>query len=316
MNSKTVFLVAIIILTTAHTVVAAEQKKPLSWDLKAEGGVLYDNNLNVLELDRSSERSDNALLAQAKADLHWRPGARWNLDAGYSIASRDYQTFDDFDTLTQIAYLDARYDLGYFNLGGSYHFADADLDGDALLTLRQPSLYIARLVNSAVYVRAAVTQREKDYADFPSRDAEGNELGADLYYFFTPSTYWSISAAVEDEDAETSRYDYTGWHVRSQFSHRFELFGQRSQWQVSWQHWDRDYDDTLSLSGSGGLPVFAADEAAKRTDRRDTARLQWEQGITGPLSLITRLEYTENRSNLPSATFDETLASLSLQASF
>lgn len=304
--------------------VLASEDKTGEMGIEVEAGYAYDNNLGIEELDRASSSSDDAVLLGVKADGSWRPPGALTLSGGYQLRSQDYREMDGFDTLTHLVHGGASYDLGGYSFGGTFHYAEAELNGDDFLQVRQPSISVGKLANEQWYWRVAVTEQEKFFAALSHRDADNRSVGGDLYYFHTLNHYLSLSVAAVDEKAVTEAFDYQGWRTRVQWFCEFAWREMRPELQLSWQHDRRDYGEQGEVAPGAGneLPIFgnlseaSAAPGAVRDDRIDNVRLALEVPLNRAFSVVGEVQYADHSSSVDTWSYDKTRFALSAKLHF
>ncbi|MEX1034263.1 MAG: hypothetical protein WDZ30_12940 [Cellvibrionaceae bacterium] len=299
------FFTALLIGSSCVSICSTALADTFGADFKAKGGLEYDSNLNVTELDRVTEASDTARVLDARLSGDFEPTDKLSFKASYGYSEKDYRDHDGFDQIIQTLSGDASYDFSLLTLGTSYHLADAELGSDPFLELTQRSLYAGKLVDGNIYLRAAANRKQKTFDNNPNRNAEADGVDADLFVFFNGANrFISFGLIREDEDARADVFDHKAYGFRGRFSNRFVLLGKDSRVQLAWRHMRRDYANVDPQIGD------------RRQDIRRTAEASWQLDLTSFLSAIGKLEYGNHESNLASADYDEALASIMLQATF
>lgn len=271
-------------------------------DFELEAGLEHDSSLTVEELDRTSEESDTALLTRAKLDGQWKPSSPLTLKAGYNYYGRDFQDNDSFDMVLQQVYLDGSYDAGPLTLGASHYVADAELDGRDFLSFNLTSFYMSKLIDRHFFLRLASDVKDKSFDDKPQRNADGQTVAVDLYYFFNEAkSYLSFGLNSEREDSRSEELDYHGAGFKTKLSNKFQAFGKDSKLSLAYQYQNRDYDNVDPLIGE------------KREDKRQRAELAWELWFSDQLALISTLVRGNYTSNLDSADYLESQVSVALR---
>lgn len=274
-------------------------------DFELEAGLEQDSSLTVEELDQSSEESDTAVLSKAKLNAQWKPTKPVSLKAGYNYTGRNFRDSDSFDTVIQQFFVDGSYAAGLATLGASHYFADAQLDNRDLLTLNLSSLYVSKLIDQHIFLRFAMDFKDKSFDRRPERDADGNAMSGDIYIFFNQArSYVSFGLNTEKEDSNSSELDYRGTGVKAKVSNKFLAFGKDNKISLAYQFNNRDYHNIDPLIGE------------KREDRRQRTELAWEFWFNDTLALISSLVRGNYQSNLESADYEESLASLALRLKF
>lgn len=274
-------------------------------DVELESGAEYDSNLAVVELDQYSSAGDWALLANARVNAQWQATPKAIFKAGASYSSKTYQDMSAFDLGIQQVFADASYELPLFKLGLSYHQADAALDGTDFLTLRQHSVYLSRLFNQRTFVRGAVNYQDKDFPTSAERNAHNLGMAGDVFVFFNQgTTFVAFGLNHEQENARSDPFDLTATSVKTSINHQFPAWGKKTKLQLGWRYEQRDY--------SAITPALEA----KRDDTRQVANLEWQINTHDWLALVSKVERGDYQSNLRSADYSETRASLTFKATF
>lgn len=294
------FLLAALISPTIGAQAAGAKVK-----FELETGAEYDSNLAVAELDQYSAASDWAIIANARLSGQWKPSANASIKGGVSYNSKTWQDLGNYDLAIPQFFIDGNYDFFWATLGASYHHADAKLDGTDFLTLQQSSLYISRLFNKRIYLRGAVNYQEKDFPAFAERNAHNLALGGDMFIFFNKAkTFVALGFNRDDEEAIADHFGYDGTTLKTSINHRFSLWDKESKIQLGVRYEDRDY------------AAVNPELEAVRADTRKIANIEWQIETTEWLTLATKLERGDYQSNLEIADYSETLASVTLKASF
>lgn len=270
-----------------------------------EAGAEYDSNLSVIELDKNAAVGDWAAIANARLHGQWQAMDKVKLKGGIGYASKTYQDYSAFDLAIKNAFFDTSYDFKPMTVGFSYHYADAELAAKDFLTLQQRSLYVSRLVNHTLFLRAALNDQDKDFAASRQRNADNHNITGDMFIFFNQGkTLLTAGLTTERETATAHEFDYEGVGLRTSFSHQFPLFNKKNRLQLSWRYDQRNY--------SAVTPAVQAE----RSDARRIGTLEWQLEANSWLSLIAKMEHGNYESNLAAANYSETTSLLMLKASF
>lgn len=277
----------------------------VSADVEVSAGAEQDSNVNVVELDKSSNESDIAALLNAKVDANWKPTEKLSLSGGYGFSSKTYQKNDSYNLAIHQLSADAHYDFTEITLGGSYHNANAVLDGKSFLDLQQTSIYASKLINNKVYLRAAVNKQDKDFPRLSDRNATNNGFAGDVFIFANGGkTFVNFGVSNEKENARAQQFDYEGINVKARIASKFSLWDKDHKFQLGYRYLKRDY--------SSVTPEIKS----KRHDAGNIAEAIWEISFSPKISLETKLEQGKYKSNLDAADYDEMRASLLLKARF
>ena len=276
-----------------------------SANLEVSAGLEQDSNLNVVELDKSSNESDIAALLNAKLDANWKPVEKLSLSGGYSYSSKTYQENDIYNLAIHQFFADASYDFSAITAGASYHNANAILDGKSFLDLQQTSIYASKLINNKIYLRAAVNNQDKHFSGVSARNAENSGFSGDVFIFSNAGkTFVNFGVSNEKENALAKQFDYEGINLKAKVSNKFLLWNKENKLQLGYRYLKRDY--------SGVTPEIKT----KRHDTGNIAEGSWEISFTPKISLETKLEHGKYKSNLDAADYSDSRLSVMLKARF
>ncbi|UZJ45765.1 hypothetical protein OOT55_06865 [Marinimicrobium sp. C6131] len=300
--------------------------KKADFNVKLQAGGAYDSTLSVASLDQTSSQGDSAHVFYGRVGGELYPTERITLKGSYSLSSRRYHEVSEFDQDLGIASLDAAIDLAGITWGLSRHVADAQLASEPLLDLTRDSLYAAKLFSGGVYLRGAYTDSEKRFENNRERNADGEELAADVYYFFNSArSFWSLGVGREVEEASSPAFDNTALKLRARYSHTGSIAGKESRIQLGWRYQDRDYDNEESLPETDNgdtqwLPgtddPMSPTGAGTRHDRSHVVEAIWTLNFVEWLALETKVEHGQYDSNFDAADYRETGVSASLSLEF
>ncbi|RYY77167.1 MAG: DUF560 domain-containing protein [Gammaproteobacteria bacterium] len=287
------------------TTAKAENPAAASADFEISAGAEQDSNLNIVELDRSSNESDIAALLNAKVDANWKPVEKLSLSGGYAYSSKTYQNNDNYNLAIHQLSADAHYDFDEITMGGSYHNAKAILDGKSFLDLKQTSVYASKLINNKIYLRIAANNQDKNFSSLSERNATNKGFAGDLFIFSNGGkTFVNLGVANEKEDANAKQFDYSGINLKAKVANKFSLWNKENKLQLGYRYLKRDY--------SGITPEIKA----KRYDTGNIAEASWEVAFTPKISVETKLEHGKYKSNLDAADYSETRVAVLLKAKF
>lgn len=265
----------------------------------------HNSNVSVSELETAIGESDTATVIEVALDAQWQPAPSWNIDGGYSYSDRRYREFNEFDLAMHLVYADVSYDFDVYTVGGNYYFADASLGGDSFLDLHQRSIYVARMLGDQFYARLALNQSDKTFADFSERDADSLGVSADVFYFFNEGrSFILLGANHDDEDARSNEYSYKANTLRIRYSTRFSFAAGDGRFQLGYRWHDRDYE---------GMTTIISEP---RSDRHQVIDARVELPVWRQLAFIGQVEHGDYSSNLETADYDETRASIGLRLRF
>ncbi|RUO36616.1 surface lipoprotein assembly modifier [Aliidiomarina sanyensis] len=298
-------LIAALVLSSLASDSVAATETNVDFQFRADASREYNSNVSVTELETAIGEPDHAWVYELGVDMQWQATDQVNFDAGYSFSDRRYDQFSEFDLAMHLLYGDLSYALDTWTVGFAYYLADADLGGDSFLTLHQRALYASRMFGEQWYIRAALNQTDKSFATLAERDADTLGAGVDAFYFFGEGRQFILlGASRDDEDARNGIFSYQGTTVRARYSHRFSLWQRDARWQLSYRWHDRDYKATHPSVG------------APRSDRHHVIESRVEIPVWRALRVLGSVERGQYDSNLETADYAETRASVGLRIQF
>ena len=298
---------------------ASFQAHSASFKGHVETGAEYDSNLDVEELDQSANESDRALLLGAGVEASGQPTDNLTITGTYDLTSRQYETNDSFDQDIHLASIDVSYDIDSVTLGASHHYSYVTLASDPFLDYNRSSLYLGKLLEDDVYVRASVHEKRKAFDDNDARDAKARGFSLDNYFFSNQrKTLFILGVDGEREDADSDAYDYKSLAVRSRLKHRFDVSGHENTLQFGVRYEGRDYDEEVSTVEEPSFPFIGSGSTSSetRSDRILSLDASWAVALNEWLTTEAKVERISNRSTLDSADYDKTIGSLTLRADF
>jgi len=269
------------------------------------GGLEYDSNVALLELDTSANAGDAIASIRFGLGYDMPSAGRFGLAAGYNFSETMHEDFDEFDVRVHRGSGTLSWDYGRTDFGAVLQYARAELDGSAFMTLSQVAPYVSRLVGNKLFLRFAYAGSDKDFDGNPLRAAKADSLSSDVYVFLDGvRTYVLIGLRRDDEDAIDPQFDYAADRFRIQLTRRFSLTSREVTFRIGARSEARDY--------SGITPSIGE---VRRDDR-----IQLESSAELPLGerLAATIGYqrADNDSNLPAVDFDEDVLSLTFAAEF
>ncbi|WP_440906098.1 hypothetical protein ACMZOO_07670 [Catenovulum sp. SX2] len=295
---------AIFAFTSNHLV--AENRVQFS----TEAGVIHDSQLTIAELDgTASNQSDQALSLKAKLKGQFDLSESSQVAAGLQWSKKDYQSTSSYDTELKQFNLAGKWSLEEIRLGARYDFADVELAGNPLLDMQMLTLDIGSMLGKQAYLRLSSTLKNKDFSKLNERNANSLAFGLDGFYFINLNHHLALSLNQETETANNQTFDFSQNKIRSSYTYKFASFGETAQLQLHYQWLGKNYDH-YPINNEQGQNI------AVRNDRNQAIGLEWQQPIAGYLTIISNIEYKDNRSNLASADYSETLAEMTMRLSF
>lgn len=283
----------------------AESSAERSLTFDAGGGVEYDSNVNLLELDTTTNASDVVATLAFGVGYDLASTGKFGFRSGYNFSETAHDEFEAFDLRLHRASSTLSWDFGRVDIGTNLQYAEAELDGRDFMTLTQISPYVTKLAGTRLFLRFAYTDTDKDYASNPLRAATADAWSSEIYVFLDGlNTYLLFGLRLDDENAIDPQFDYQGDRFRVQLTHRLPLRERELTFRTGLRSESRDY---TNLTPSIGAP-------------RNDDRVQFEASAELPLGerLVATFDYqrADNQSNLAAVDFDEDKVSMSFNASF
>lgn len=291
------------ILCAPHAV--AQSQSWYSTQFTAAAGAEYDSNVGVPDLDQNTGSGDEALVLELGGKLELLPLEHLALRAGYNFDLTQYSSLDEFSLQTHLVTLEGEYDFGVLKAGVLYSVAHARLDGDAYLDYQQVSPNVSKLFGDTLYLRAAYLDIEKDFETANGRDADGQGGQLDAFFFLDGTRRYIILGAKQvDEDATDDAFDLTETGLKARFIQRLDILSRETRFRIGVEAEETDYENITP----------SIDEV--RSDELIKGEASAEIRIVDPVSLNIGYAYTDRSSNLPSADYDEHVATAKIAMKF
>ena len=280
-----------------------DSEKRFSAELSA--GLEYSSNISIDEIDVVSGSEDLAALLGIELGYELDITSKTSFDIDYSYSQSIHDELEQFDMQSHFGVADLSQDFGRVDVGFSYRYLDATLDGSDFMDYRQAAPYLTALIGSKVFVRAEYGQADKVFDTDPDRDAEIESIGTDWFFFLgSPRTYVLVGYRADQHDATSTEYIYDQDNFKLHFVKRFDMFGNSGKFNVGLRYETRDYQ---FITQSIGVP---------REDERRKLRLSLELPITSRFGTEIRYEVRDVDSNLPEADRGEQVGSVEFIATF
>lgn len=278
---------------------SASQDSESDFSIALEAGMERDSQLTVEEIDQYEVASDMATHLQFEAEGDWQATSRLALKGGYHYTSKSYQDNEDFDLDIGRVFGDVSYDFSVLTVGANQHRIDAKLAGDGFLDMTRTGFYAGKLFANSFYLRAELLDIDKKFDNLSDRDASGDSVATDGYFFFNQGlSFFSLGFEQEEETAQAEHFSYDAINYRATFSHEFNWLDKRHRLKLYGRYSNRDY-----------LGVYPEINEA-RADTKNSISLTWDLFFTDHFSMISHLQQTDADSNLSSADYDATQLSI------
>lgn len=271
---------------------------PSAFSAELSAGVEYDDNVSVIDIDNNTGADDFAAIFDGEVEFAPDIGEDSSVSLGYSFSQSLFETFDDFNLQSHLASIDASHDFGVVEIGGAYRFAHSRLGGASFLTLSQFSPSVSRFVGERLYLRGEYTYSDRNFIGRTDRDGDSHAGAGDAYLFMNGAkTYIALGYRWEKEDAVDPQFDFQGDTFRARFSQRFPVGSNDGHFRIGYRYEIRDYSSITPSIGD------------LREDKRHRFNAEVEIPFGEALFARVNAEYGDNRSNLPSADFNQSIVS-------
>ncbi len=296
---------ALAFIVTPAAVINGAQAKDSPVSIEVSTGVEYDDNLSVNEIDQNSSQDDYSALLDAEIEFKHELSDGTSFSAGYNFSQSLHFDRTEFDIRSHRGAVGVTHDFGDFDLGIDYTYVYSTLDEAGFLTYQLLSPYIASSLTRKIYVRAAYSYADKDFKSRPTRDAEVNAGGVDVFYFLNGTkTYLLLGYKYENEDAVGPEFDFNAHNVKVRLTQKFPIYGRDAALKIGWRYENRNYD---SITPSIGVI---------RDDERQRFQVELEVPLSEHFYASAEYEYADFDSNLQSVNYTQNLATIRLGAKY
>jgi hypothetical protein len=288
----------------APALAAAGDNTP-EFGFAADAGYQYDSNVNVAEIDTSTGQSDSALLLNAGVNASLPLTGKLDFKLAYDYGQTSYRQFEEFDLAIHHGQGALAYGIAGFDTALTLDRYAVRLGGEPFLGINQVSPSVARLFGEKLYLRAAFTRADKQYAATAERNATNDEIRADAYILFDGmQRYLSLGYTRNTEDALDAELDYAADRAMLAYGHRVDLGTLPLDLKTRLQFEQRTY---ANVTEAIDVP---------RRDRRLRAGVSAAVPLSEHFVLKSEVEYAANHSNLATARYDEFVCSATLAVAF
>lgn len=278
-------------------------KEGVSGSVELEMGYGHDSNVSVDDVELSTSLGDSYRDLGVGADIHFEPVEGLDLGASFNLADKRYTTFDEFDGRLSLVSLSADKDLQGYSLGSSLRYIDYRLDGDAFLELLQFAPTISWFPSTRVYIRLGYERSHERFPEAVGRNNDQDQFDGSVYYFVNGLRhYWMVRLSVLRDSADDPVFSNDSREARLVYHREFTLFDRDTQIEVSYRFQNRRYDEGLEPS----IRQY-------REDSRARFEIRGKYPVSKQLELELRALNADNRSNLNSADYEQSLVQLTLR---
>ena len=282
-----------------------DQAKNKRFSAELSAGLEYSSNISIDEIDVVTGSEDLAALLGVGLGYEFDFASKTSFNIDYRYSQSIHDELEQFDLKSHFGVAGLSQDFGKIDVGLSYRYLDASLDGTDFMEYRQVAPYMTALIGSKVFVRAEYGQADKIFDTETDRDAEIDSIGTDWFFFLnSPRTYFLVGFRADQHDAVSTEYVYEQDNFKLHFVKRFNVFGNLGRFNVGLRYELRDYE---FITPSIGVP---------REDERRKFRLSLELPFTSRFGTEIKYEVRDFDSNLPEADRSEQVGSIEFIAEF
>ncbi len=282
------------------------------WSFEVSGGVKYDSNISIIEIDTLVPSDDIAAVVRVAADYLTKINPQTTLKFGYDFEQSLYSEFDEFNYQSHAGSAKLRYKFGTepesSDVALNYRYTYSTLGGDGFINYHRLSPTFGVYLSKPLYLLFEYIYADKDFIDptDTNRDATVHSGGVDAFYFIDGSKFMVIVGyQYDDSDANAAEFDYAAHNGKIKLVRRLDVAGMTPKLSIGWDHEARNYSSVDSTPSSG-----------KRNDDRDKLKASLEIPINDTFFALFEYQYRDFRSNLDDADYSENLAEVRLGAEF
>jgi len=295
---------SLLFLSTFNALSAqAADDKP--WSIKASAGAEYNSNISIPELDLATRSGDSAALLDFSADYEAKIDKSTSLTVGYGFSQNLHKKATNFDLQSHILTAGAKQKFSNFDLGVDYLYINTSLGRKSFLQLHKATPYISFFATPALFVRGEYSFTKKIFKTSSDRDAKTNSFGGSTFYFMNNSkTFIMLTYKYDSVKANASHYDYKGHDVKLRYQVKFPWSDRDARFYVTGRYIKRNYTSiTPSIS-------------ALRRDKKTSIETLLDIPFLENWTATFKYRYTNAKSNLASADYKESLASVDVGYKF
>jgi hypothetical protein len=277
-----------------------ERVRSSPFSVEASAGVEYDSNVSVIEIDTATAEGDFAAVLDFAVEYETDLGDKTTLEVGYDFGQDIQFDFTNFNTQTHRGYAEISHDFGDAEVGASYQLIYSRLGGSGFLRLHRLSPYVASYVGGKrAYVRAAYIYTDKEFIGRADRDGDAHAGSIDVYYFINGLTTYVIGGyRYESENVVSPEFDFNAHNLKARLVQRIPFRGENAKLRAGWRYENRDYN---AITPSIGVI---------RGDSRHRFEVSFEAPLTDVVYAEAEYRFDSFDSNLPSADFNQSVATI------
>jgi len=268
-------------------------------------GIEHDSNVGVDELDRSSNLSDLGRLISFGTDLKHDFSDTTSARIIYDFSTTSYAEFEKLSRKTHSIGGSINRKFDGLTAGLSYFLADTKLDNQSFLAYQRISPSLSGFATKRWFFRGAYVFGDKTLERRPGRDSSFHSVETEGYYFWRGlRRYLNLGYAFRDEDSRADRFDYKSHLVKVRFVERFQLGESLSTLEIGARYEKRDYSAITPSIGQ------------ERFDNRTRVLINFDHPLTPRLHWRFYGDYSDYKSNVPSADYEQLILGSAMEWRF
>lgn len=272
--------------------VAAQEENP--FELEAEAGYRYDDNITVDESDSNSRRGDSSFLFRANLGADLVDKDKFGFSASYSFSQSLHDELTDFDLQIHGLSARAKTKVGKVTLAADYRFNFIKLGGADFLEINTIRPNIGFLLGKKTYLTASYEYRENSFKDVAllNRNANRHTGATKAYFLLGKGKNITLGYKVGRHRATTLDLSYWAHTVDAGLKLPVAIASKTATYRVRYQYRQKDYSD------------FDADIGAVRGDKRHTMRTSMKIPFGKNFNTEFEYRYVDSTSNRASVDYN------------
>jgi len=272
--------------------VAAQEENP--FELEAEVGYRYDDNITVDENDSNSRRGDGSFLFRANLGADLIEKDKFGFSASYSFSQSLHDELTDFDLQIHGISARAKTKVGKVTVAADYRFNFIKLGGDDFLEINSIRPNIGFLLGRKTYLTASYEYREHSFKDISLEDRNANRhTGASKAYFLLgKGKNITLGYKVGRHRANTLDLSYWAHTIDAGLKLPVGIAGKTATYRARYQYRQKDYS------------AIDEDIGAVRGDKRHTMRTSLKVPFGKGFNTEFEYRYVDSSSNRASVDYN------------
>lgn len=275
-------------------------------DLSFSLGLTVSNSDNIAFLSGAgvSSDDDSSITLRGSANGKWQIGDNGRLSLDYAFSGTRYSAIGSRDNNLHLGTATYTHRVGVSVLGGSYAIGRYQLDGEDFLEIDVASLFFGTPGPWGWVLVGRYTATEKTFdAALSERDASADSVGISASRRFG-DTRIRLELSQAGEDASSDFLDNNSTTVSINLSQPLRLIDQPLRLSLTAGISERSYDRLDPYYG------------VTREDTRRRYQAALSREFDSGLSITGSASHLDSSSNLPSANYDQTIISFSINQRF